>query len=220
MIALLLSVMVVSVAGGCGGKKEEPQTEVQEEVTEAVAKETEEPEETVSPEKTDSGSEDSEEPEEKTAKKKKNKKKKKAQETTGAEETKEAEAAVQAQAQAQAAAQAQAQAEAQAKAEEEARLAAEQARIAEEERLAAEQAIVDQNIPQDTGGSTQEDPKTIAQSYVGRSMDELEAIIGQPQGENRMPGCLDGGDDVQYTYPGFYVITHELDGVRTVTGVE
>ena len=52
-------------------------------------------------------------------------------------------------------------------------------------------------------------------------MDELIAAIGEPQGEaGRMDSCLGSGEDARYSYPGFFVITHEENGSRTVMSVE
>lgn len=222
---LFLSALAAVTVTGCGGKKEEPKTTAGAEATAAETPETQAPKETVSENKAeaDSGAEAvSNNQTVKKTKKNKNKNKKEDHQVTiaGAQETPSAAAQAE-----QARVRAQAQAEAQARAEEE-RLAAEaeQARLAEEEaqRLAAEAAITEQDIPQDTAvGSPQEDSKTTAQSYIGRTMDELIGAVGQPQGENRMPSCNGPGEDVEYTYPGFAVITYaDETGVETIVSVE
>ena len=220
VVLFLCALMAVTISG-CGGKKEEPKTTAAETVTETAAPETETPEptETVSEAQSSSDSDDttSKDPVEK--KKKKKKSKKKAQETVAGETPDAAQAA----AEERAIAEARAQAEAQARAEQERLAAEEQARLQEEEarRLAAEQAITEQNIPQDNAGAApQEDARTVAQGYIGRTMEELIGAIGQPQGENRMPSCNGPGEDVQYTYPDFSVITYEENGIRTVTSIE
>ena len=222
---LFLSALTACMVVGCGKKEEEPKDTVEAKATVTEAPETQAPKETVSANETytDSAGEDvSKNQAKKTTKKKNKKDKEKAQVTTeGAQETPSAAALAE-----QARAQAQAQAEAQARAEEE-RLAAEAeaARQAEEEaqRLAAEAAITEQDIPQDTavGSDPQEDARAIAESCIGATMNELIGAIGQPQGENRMPSCNGPGEDVQYNYPGFSVITYaDENGVETIISVE
>ena len=232
VVMLCIATVVVLAVAGCQDKKEESQAVVTEQ-----AQETEAPEETIAEEKekttSDKAAKSETQAAKKTKKKKTKQKKEEPQETaeaeeTVAEETTEAEEQAQAEAEAQAKAQAEAEAQAKAQAEqariEEEQRAAEQARIAEEEarRLAEEQAVIQQDIPQSTVAATPEqDTKTTALSYVGRSMDELIAAIGEPQEEaGRMPSCNGPGEDAAYNYPGFVVTTYEENGSRTVMSVE
>ena len=222
VVMLCIATVVVLAVAGCQDKKEESQAVVTEQ-----AQETEAPEETIAEEKekttSDKAAKSETQAAKKTKKKKTKQKKEEPQETAEAEET-VAEETTEAEEQAQAEAEAQAKAQAeQARIEEEQR-AAEQARIAEEEarRLAEEQAVIQQDIPQSTVAATPEqDTKTTALSYVGRSMDELIAAIGEPQEEaGRMPSCNGPGEDAAYNYPGFVVTTYEENGSRTVMSVE
>ncbi len=236
---ICMAAAVALAASGCGGgEKKEAQNPTVTAKPAEEAGETKEPEATVSADETAFDNQAESVSSQETAKKAKKKKKKAAETTAAAEESSSQEEIEAARAKAQAeeeAKEAQRQAEERARIaqEEEQRLAQEEEarRIAEEEaqRLAQEQQaqndiqgeITDQNI-QDSGVSPEE-AKSIAQSYVDRSLDELSAAIGAPLREaGRMPSCQgDGtGEDVIYEYDGFTVMTYEKDGIRTVTGVE
>ncbi len=239
---LCMATAVALVAAGCGGgEKKEAKKPTVTAAPAKEAEETKEPEATVSADETASDNQEESASSQETAKKAK-KKKTKAKETTAAaeegssaEEIEAARAKAQAEETAKQEAQRQEEEQARLAQEEEARRLAEEAqRLAQEEeaqRIAQEQAAA-QNVPQgeitdqeiqDSGGVSMEEAKSIAQSYVGASLDELIGAIGGPLREaGRMPSCQgDGtGEDAAYEYDGFTVTTYEKDGARTVTGVE
>ena len=237
---LCMATAVALVAAGCGGgEKKEAKKPTVTAAPAKEAEETKEPEATVSADETASDNQEESASSQETAKKAKKKKTKAKETTAAAEEGSSAEEieAARAKAEETAKQEAQRQEEEQARLaqEEEARRLAEEAqRLAQEEeaqRIAQEQAAA-QNVPQgeitdqeiqDSGGVSMEEAKSIAQSYVGASLDELIGAIGGPLREaGRMPSCQgDGtGEDAAYEYDGFTVTTYEKDGARTVTGVE
>lgn len=74
----------------------------------------------------------------------------------------------------------------------------------------------------DTTEAAQEptDPKALANSCLEKSVDDLYALIGQPQSSDYAPSCLGPGEDGMLYYDGFIVYTYRENGVETVDYVE
>lgn len=62
--------------------------------------------------------------------------------------------------------------------------------------------------------------KSIAQSYVGRSVGSLISAIGSPNSRSYAPSCMGEGEDGQLKYSGFTVYTYRENGKETVQSVE
>lgn len=64
------------------------------------------------------------------------------------------------------------------------------------------------------------DAKATAEGFIGASLDELIAAIGEPQSSDYAPSCLGPGEDGNLYYDGFIVYTYREDGTETVEYVE
>jgi len=64
------------------------------------------------------------------------------------------------------------------------------------------------------------DIKATAESFIGASVEELIAAIGEPQSSDYAPSCLGPGEDGNLYYDGFVVYTYREDGTETVEYVE
>lgn len=76
---------------------------------------------------------------------------------------------------------------------------------------------------EDTQDSTQPtvDTFALAQSCIGKSVDELIALIGEPESADYAPSCLaEGGEDGNWYYDGFTVYTLKTEDGETVEYVE
>lgn len=64
--------------------------------------------------------------------------------------------------------------------------------------------------------------KAQAQSCIGKTVEELIALIGEPQSSDYAPSCLNPGvgEDGNLYYEGFTVYTYKEDGVEEVVDVE
>lgn len=64
--------------------------------------------------------------------------------------------------------------------------------------------------------------KSQAESCIGKTVEELIALIGEPQSSDYAPSCLNPGvgEDGNLYYEGFTVFTYKADGEEKVTGVE
>lgn len=70
---------------------------------------------------------------------------------------------------------------------------------------------------EETGGSLLE----IAKGYEGANVDELIAVIGDPNSSDYAPSCLGEGEDGNLYYDGFTVYTYrDTSGAETVNYVE
>lgn len=65
-----------------------------------------------------------------------------------------------------------------------------------------------------------ENKKSIAQSYVGKSVGSLISAIGSPSSRSYAPSCLGEGQDGELKYSGFTVYTYKENGKETVQHVE
>jgi hypothetical protein len=66
-----------------------------------------------------------------------------------------------------------------------------------------------------------EDAFALAESCVGKSVDELVALIGEPDSKDYAASCLvEGGEDGNWYYDGFTVYTLKTDDGETVEFVE
>lgn len=85
--------------------------------------------------------------------------------------------------------------------------------------------------PSETTGTVQDsqeigdaaaDPKALAQSCEGESLEVLFGLIGQPQSSEYAPSCLNPGqgEDGMLYYDGFVVYTYKEGGTETVEYVE
>lgn len=75
---------------------------------------------------------------------------------------------------------------------------------------------------QETGDTAAADPKALAQSCEGGSVEALYALIGQPQSSEYAPSCLNPGqgEDGMLYYDGFVVYTYREGDTETVEYVE
>ena len=64
------------------------------------------------------------------------------------------------------------------------------------------------------------DMKATAESFIGASLDELIAAIGEPESSDYAPSCLGEGEDGNLYYDGFVVYTYRENGTETVEYVE
>lgn len=64
--------------------------------------------------------------------------------------------------------------------------------------------------------------KAQAESCIGKTVEELIALIGEPQSSDYAPSCLNPGvgEDGNLYYEGFTVYTYKEDGVEEVVDVE
>lgn len=63
------------------------------------------------------------------------------------------------------------------------------------------------------------DLKELAMTFIGESVDDLIAAIGEPSGSDYAPSCLGSGEDGELFYDGFSVYTYREDGAETVQDV-
>lgn len=65
-----------------------------------------------------------------------------------------------------------------------------------------------------------EDLKALAESCMEKSVDELYALIGEPESSDYAPSCLGEGEDGMLYYDGFVVYTYREGDEETVEYVE
>lgn len=61
--------------------------------------------------------------------------------------------------------------------------------------------------------------KEQAASFIGKSVDDLIAAIGEPTGSDYAPSCLGSGEDGELFYDGFSVYTYREGDTETVQDV-
>ena len=67
----------------------------------------------------------------------------------------------------------------------------------------------------------EEDTFALAESCIGKSVDDLIALIGEPDSKDYAASCLvEGGEDGNWYYDGFTVYTLRTDDGETVEYVE
>ncbi len=67
---------------------------------------------------------------------------------------------------------------------------------------------------------TTEDILELVRSYIDKPIEELYAVIGEPESSDYAPSCLMEGEDGMLFYDGFIVYTYRLDDTETVIDVE
>ncbi len=82
-----------------------------------------------------------------------------------------------------------------------------------------------QSIPTDTTASTETTAastgaKELAEGCIDKSVEDLFALIGQPDSADYAPSCLGPGEDGMLYYEDFVVYTYREDGKETVEYVE
>ena len=83
----------------------------------------------------------------------------------------------------------------------------------------------EQIIPTDTTAPTETTAasagaKELAEGCIEKSVDDLFALIGQPDSTDYAPSCLGPGEDGMLYYEDFIVYTYREDGKETVEYVE
>ena len=63
------------------------------------------------------------------------------------------------------------------------------------------------------------DLKEQAMTFIGQSVDDLIAAIGEPTGSDYAPSCLGSGEDGELFYDGFSVYTYREGGSEIVQDV-
>ena len=67
---------------------------------------------------------------------------------------------------------------------------------------------------------TEQDAKALAESCIEKSVQELYALIGEPESSDYATSCLGEGDDGMLFYDGFIVYTYREGDKETVNYVE
>lgn len=68
--------------------------------------------------------------------------------------------------------------------------------------------------------TTIDDVLELVLSYVDQPIEDLIAVIGEPESSDYAPSCLGDGEDGMLYYDGFVVYTYRENGVETVYDVE
>lgn len=68
--------------------------------------------------------------------------------------------------------------------------------------------------------TTAADLKALAESCIDKSVDELYALIGEPESADYAPSCMGDGDDGNLDYGDFVVYTYREGNEEVVTYVE
>ena len=74
----------------------------------------------------------------------------------------------------------------------------------------------DAQFPPNAEKATPEDLKAIAESFIGRDVQELYDAIGYPAGSKYAASCLGPGEDGELSYEGFTVYTYKEGGTEEV----
>ena len=85
-----------------------------------------------------------------------------------------------------------------------------------------EPAIADTTAPIADTTAPAADPKALAESCIDKPLEDLIALIGEPQSSDYAPSCLNPGvgEDGNLYYDGFTVYTYREGDTETVTYVE
>lgn len=76
-------------------------------------------------------------------------------------------------------------------------------------------------ISEDPETTASKDAFALAESCIGKSVDELIALIGEPESSDYAPSCLvEGAEDGNWYYDGFTVYTLRTADGETVEYVE
>ena len=90
---------------------------------------------------------------------------------------------------------------------------------------ATTEATTEAATEETTEATEQEEPaeldnKALAKSCIDKSVEELYALIGQPESSDYASSCLGEGDDGMLYYDGFIVYTYREGDKETVSYVE
>lgn len=101
--------------------------------------------------------------------------------------------------------------------------AAPETTVAVPETTVAETTVPETTVAETTVPETTEaelDDFALAESCIDKSVDELFALIGEPESSDYAPSCLGDGEDGNLYYEYFTVYTYREGDVETVTYVE
>lgn len=73
---------------------------------------------------------------------------------------------------------------------------------------------------QPSGSEAQKTPKELAESCIDKTVQELYALIGEPESSEYVPSCLGPGEDGNLYYADFTVYTYREGETETVRVVE
>lgn len=73
---------------------------------------------------------------------------------------------------------------------------------------------------QASGSEAQKTPKALAESCIDKTVQELYALIGEPESSEYVPSCLGSGEDGNLYYANFTVYTYREGEIETVRVVE
>ena len=85
---------------------------------------------------------------------------------------------------------------------------------------AEEPAEANEEAKEEPAPLTEEEVLAVAMEYIGRPVDELIAVIGEPEDRDYAPSCMGDGEDGNLYYGGFIVYTYRENGEETVQDVE
>ena len=85
---------------------------------------------------------------------------------------------------------------------------------------AEEPAEENEEAKEEPAPLTEEEVLAVAMEYIGRPVDELIAVIGEPEDRDYAPSCMGDGEDGNLYYGGFIVYTYRENGEETVQDVE
>lgn len=74
-----------------------------------------------------------------------------------------------------------------------------------------------QDVPEEPA---EEDPVEIVRGYIDQPIEDLYAVIGQPESSDYAPSCMGEGEDGMLFYDGFIVYTYREGETETVYDVE
>ena len=77
-----------------------------------------------------------------------------------------------------------------------------------------------EEVREEEAPMTEEEVLAVAMEYIGRPVDELISVIGEPEDRDYAPSCMGDGEDGNLYYAGFIVYTYRENGEETVQDVE
>lgn len=83
-----------------------------------------------------------------------------------------------------------------------------------------ETTVTNPSDTQQTEATTAQNQKALAMTCIDKSVDDLYALIGQPNSSDYAPSCLGDGEDGNLYYDGFTVYTYKEGETETVSFVE
>ena len=85
---------------------------------------------------------------------------------------------------------------------------------------AEEPAEANEEAKEEPAPLTEEEALAVDMEYIGQPVDELIAVIGEPEDRDYAPSCMGDGEDGNLYYGGFIVYTYRENGEETVQDVE